>query len=567
MYLARAWLALWLVLHAQQGQSLVLEEISHMQVEPNPLVVRGVEHTNLDLLKHDSFYYSGEQNGQSSFANFTVSLDGEQENIVSMERFEDLLESVHCTNTSVAMSFKEEQAFTYAEHAWQWVNDMGNRTFVLIVGKGCCKWNTNRLPFIISKVTSDENTKTMKLHGKGSSWLEIAHTYELNIGKQRASTSTARRDIDRSASLEFNHVIPLKSGRLPDDNIDVTWECADCSTQGAFELDFHVKTVAGIPKTGSLHLSPNGVSATFMPRLAVDGDLKDQKSGEIDLGRIPITGISIPGGILNIGPQMVFSLGYVIGPLTGSATVTAGITANLDDSAEVSIDLESRSVDSDGWTPSVEAIPMSVDAELEGEIELYPKASLQISAQVIGNVPVSTNKTSRLTEIGKGVEVGLNLRPSLAATMAAIHSTDGACPDDPKHRENGVTVDPSASVSLNFEATFGDNNGEPDVNHVLAEYTAPLESRCYLLGPEPSSTPTPSGSPTPSSSAHPTSSEIPSSSSDAPASSTTPSSVPPSSSTSPSSSILPSTSSATQPSKRAHHHHRRMGSHQRHGLL
>lgn len=364
---------------------------------------------------------SGEQNGQSSFANFTVSLDGEQENIVSMERFEDLLESIHCTNTSVVMSFKEEQAFTYAEHAWQWVNDMGNRTFVLIVGKGCCKWNTNRLPFIISKVTSDENTKTMKLHGKGSSWLEIAHTYELNIGKQRASTSTARRDIDRSASLEFNHVIPVKSGRLPDDNIDVTWECADCSTQGAFELDFHVKTVAGIPKTGSLHLSPNGVSATFMPRLALDGDLKDQKSGEIDLGRIPITGISIPGGILNIGPQMVFSLGYVIGPLTGSATVTAGITANLDDSAEVSIDLESRSVDSDGWTPSVEAIPMSVDAELEGEIELYPKASLQISAQVIGNVPVSTNKTSRLTEIGKGVEVGLNLRPSLAATMAAIH--------------------------------------------------------------------------------------------------------------------------------------------------
>ncbi|RAQ52236.1 hypothetical protein AFGD_008721 [Aspergillus flavus] len=552
MYLARAWLALWLVLHAQQGQTLVLEEISHTQVEPNPLVVRGVEHTNLDLLKQDSFYYSGEQNGQSSFANFTVSLDGEQENIVSMERFEDLLESVHCTNTSVAMSFKEEQAFTYAEHAWQWVNDMGNRTFVLIVGKGCCKWNTNRLPFIISKVTSDENTKTMKLHGKGSSWLEIAHTYELNIGKQRASTSTARRDIDRSASLEFNHVIPVKSGRLPDDNIDVTWECADCSTQGAFELDFHVKTVAGIPKTGSLHLSPNGgVSATFMPRLAVDGDLKDQKSGEIDLGRIPITGISIPGGILNIGPQMVFSLGYVIGPLTGSATVTAGITANLDDSAEVSIDLESRSVDSDGWTPSVEAIPMSVDAELEGEIELYPKASLQISAQVIG----------------KGVEVGLNLRPSLAATMAAIHSTDGACPGDPKHRENGVTVDPSASISLNFEATFGDNNGEPDVNHVLAEYTAPLESRCYPLGPEPSSTPTPSGSPTPSSSAHPTSSEIPSSSSDAPTSSTTPSSVPPSSSTSPSSSILPSTSSATQPSKRAHHHHRRIGPHQRHGLL
>lgn len=59
MYLARAWLALWLVLHAQQGQTLVLEEISHTQVEPNPLVVRGVEHTNLDLLKQDSFYYSG----------------------------------------------------------------------------------------------------------------------------------------------------------------------------------------------------------------------------------------------------------------------------------------------------------------------------------------------------------------------------------------------------------------------------------------------------------------------------------------------------------------------------
>ncbi|KAE8362195.1 hypothetical protein BDV27DRAFT_159980 [Aspergillus caelatus] len=550
MHLVRAWLASWLVLHAQKGLSLVFEEISHLQVEPHPLTLRGSEYSNLDLLKQDSFYYSGKQDGQSSFANFTVSLTGEQENIVSMERFGKLLESVHCTDTSVTVNFKEEQAFTYAEQAWEWVNDMDDRTFVLVIAKGSCNGNTNRLPFIVSNVTYDKSTKTTKLQGKRSSWNEIAHSYELNIGKQRASSSAARRDIDRSASLDFNQVIPVKSGKLPVDSVDVTWECADCSTQGAFELDFHVKTVAGIPKTGSLSLSPNDVSATFMPRVALDGDLKNQKSGEVDLGRIPLSGISIPGGILNIGPQIVFSLGYMMGPLTGSATVTAGITANLNDSAVVSIDLESRSVESNGWTPSVEPIPVAVDAEIEGAIELHPKASLQISAQVIG----------------KGVEVGLNLKPSLAATMAVVHSTDGACPDDSKHRENGVTVDPSASVSLNFEATFGDDNGEPDVNQILAEYTAPLESQCYPLGAESSSSATPSGSPTPSSSVHPTVPAIPSSSSPTPTVSTTPSSAPPSSSTSLSSSIPPSTSSTTQPSKRAHHH-RRMGSHRRHGVL
>ncbi|GAB1192971.1 hypothetical protein APSETT444_002172 [Aspergillus pseudonomiae] len=429
MHPVRAWLASWLMLHAQQGLSLVFEEISHLQVEPHSLAVRGSGYSNLDLLKQDSFYYSGAQNGQSSLANFTVSLPGEQENIVSMERFENLLESVHCTNTSVAMTFKEEQAFAYTEHAWQWINEMDDHSLVVVLGKGSCKWNANRFPFVVSSVTYDETTKTTKLQGQSSKWDEIAHTYELNIGKHTTS-SAARRDIDRSTSVDFNHVIPVKSGRLPDESIDVIWDCADCSTQGAFELNFHVKTVAGIPKTGSFSLSPNGVSATFMPRLAIDGDIKDQKTGEIDIGRIPIAGISIPGGILNIGPQIVFSLGYNMGPVTGSATITAGTTVSLDDSAEVSFDLESRSVEADGWTPSVQATPVSVDAEIEGDIEFYPKASLQISVQVI--------------------------------------ATEGACPDDPKHRQNGVTVDPSASVTLNFEATFGQNDGAPDVDHILA---------------------------------------------------------------------------------------------------
>ncbi|KAB8255072.1 hypothetical protein BDV32DRAFT_154600 [Aspergillus pseudonomiae] len=547
MHPVRAWLASWLMLHAQQGLSLVFEEISHLQVEPHSLAVRGSGYSNLDLLKQDSFYYSGAQNGQSSLANFTVSLPGEQENIVSMERFENLLESVHCTNTSVAMTFKEEQAFAYTEHAWQWINEMDDHSLVVVLGKGSCKWNANRFPFVVSSVTYDETTKTTKLQGQSSKWDEIAHTYELNIGKHTTS-SAARRDIDRSTSVDFNHVIPVKSGRLPDESIDVIWDCADCSTQGAFELNFHVKTVAGIPKTGSFSLSPNGVSATFMPRLAIDGDIKDQKTGEIDIGRIPIAGISIPGGILNIGPQIVFSLGYNMGPVTGSATITAGTTVSLDDSAEVSFDLESRSVEADGWTPSVQATPVSVDAEIEGDIEFYPKASLQISVQVIG----------------KGVEVGLNLKPIIAATMSAVHSTEGACPDDPKHRQNGVTVDPSASVTLNFEATFGQDDGAPDVDHILAEYTAPLESKCYPVGPEPSSTPTPSGSPTPSSSARPSSSPIPPSVYPTP--STTPSSAPPSSSTPLSSSVPPTPSSETQPTKRAHHH-RRMGSHRRHGHL
>ncbi|KAE8386702.1 hypothetical protein BDV23DRAFT_187009 [Aspergillus alliaceus] len=543
MRLFRASLASCILLHAQQGLSLVYEEINPLEVEPHPLVVRGSAYSNLDLLKHNSFYYSGSKNGQLSLANLTVSVEGEQESIVSMERFENLLESVHCTNRSIGMTFKEEQAYAYTKHAWQWVNELDDRTFVMVAGKGYCKWNTNRLPFVVSRITYDEGTKTTNLQGRASHWEEVAHTYELIIGNQKAPSSAARRDIDRSASLDFNHIVPVKSGRLPDDKIDVTWDCADCSTHGAFDLGLHVKTVAKIPRAGSLSLSPNGVSATFMPRLALDGDFKDQTSREIDIGRIPITGISIPGGILNIGPQIVFSLGYIMGPVTGTATVTAGMSVNLDDSAEVSIDMPSRNVEASGWTPSVEAIPMTVDAEIEGEIELHPKVSLQISAQVIG----------------KGFEIGLNLKPNLAATISAVHETEGACPDDPKHRENGVKVDPSASVSLNFEGTVGDKNSTPDVDKTLAEYTAPLEPRCYPLGSEDSSTPVPSGSATPSSSIRPTSSA-----SSTPL--TTPSSTLPTSSTPLSSSIPPPTSSATDPAKRSHHH-RRMGSHRRHGHL
>ncbi|KAE8384740.1 hypothetical protein BDV23DRAFT_188921 [Aspergillus alliaceus] len=111
----------------------------------------------------------------------------------------------------------------------------------------------------------------------------------------------------------------------------------------------------------------------------------------------------------------------------------------------------------------------------------------------------------------KSFGLGVNLRAD-AATISAVHEPEGACPNDPKYGENGIKVDTCASINLNFVGKAGDKNGKPDVNKILAEYTAPLEQQCYPLGPEASSTPVTSESATPFNSVRPTSLETPSSS-------------------------------------------------------
>lgn len=327
----------------------------------------------------------GSQNGHKTLANLTVDVGDDEANIVSMERFRHLLKSIDCTSHGMTVEFENSRAFDYTQRGWQWVNDDDDRKLILIAGSKGCGWNAHRTPFIISSIAFDKSSLKAKLTGTKSTWKKLFRNYELNLGNVPESLSPERRDWDPSTSLSFNHQIPLNTAiNIPRTNVSVDVTCDECKTTGSFDLGVHIKTEAGIPNAASFTLSPNDVSASFIPKLEMSGNITQDLSDEHEIIKLPVEGISIPGGVFDLGPQIVFSYGYELGPVQGSAEVTAGVTLSLADSAGLEINLLSPDVSASGWTPRVKTIPMTVNAEIEAGVEIYTKAKVQLEASVLG---------------------------------------------------------------------------------------------------------------------------------------------------------------------------------------
>lgn len=308
-------------------------------------------------------------------------MPGDAENIISMEKFQPLLQSTQCTNKSMTMDFKDERSYQYGQRLWQWVNDADDRKFVLVAGNGHCGWNKHRLPFVVSNVLFSDARNTISVIGYVSDWKTVAHTYELFVG---GHPSSEKRDIDHTFSLDFNHALPLSSKSLSMGDFKFTYDCEDCGTKGEFDFQFELKTELFIPTGVSITLSPQEVSANFNPRLGLSANFTGTKSDEIELGKIPIDGLTIPGGILDLGPEVVFSWGYALGPIVGTAGVSTGVSIGLEDSAELKIDLTSPDVSASGWTPKVTRKPIAVDASISGGIKVNAKAAIQLALEALG---------------------------------------------------------------------------------------------------------------------------------------------------------------------------------------
>lgn len=332
-------------------------------------------------------------------ANFTVSMTGDNEEILSLEKFRNVLSSITCTNTSITLVFKDNGAFFHAQRQWNWVNN-GNRTFVLVAGSGQCGWNTYRVPFVVTSVSYSNSTRTADLAAVPSSWAAIAHTCELWVGNLPSPPPSrfARRDFTETLTLNFEHTLPKSSWDFPlkIPNVTLSAECEDCGTHGEFEFAFHFQTVLFVPVGVDLTLKPNGVSASVTPALHMEADLADKVSSPVvQLGTIPIDGISIPGGVLDVGPELVIAAGASIGPLTAEATLSAGVEVDLSDSAQVTIGLTSPSFSESGWTPVIKTIPFTIDAEVKGEAEVFIQFSTELTLEALDH----------------GFEMGLVLSP------------------------------------------------------------------------------------------------------------------------------------------------------------
>jgi hypothetical protein len=387
--------------------SLVLQELPHS--DGLKWSKRGDPMGCLDLRSQESFIWGAADADQAALGNLTVYMPDAQENILSMERFNGMLTSINCSQTTVDMGFRDDDTFAYAKAVWDWVNGADNHTFVMVAGSGACGWNEHRQPFTISTLTYDEEANVAHLAAVAQDWPQAIHTYDLNVGGMPAQGLQKRSfgeiDYNKDLSLDFNHQFPVDTVSLPmPDGITATLDMSNCSTTGAFAFQFTLETVLLIPKKAEMSVHPQGVTVTVAPSLSFSGNITEPKTGGLTLERINLAGVQIPAGILDIGPEIVLSIGATVGPLQGQATIEAGVVYSLDDSAVATIDIFDSSAQQSGWTPIVKTTPLTVEAELSATVKAFVKAELELAAKAFST----------------GFDLGIGLAPYFAADLQTV---------------------------------------------------------------------------------------------------------------------------------------------------
>lgn len=311
-------------------------------------------------------------------------MPGEFENIVTMERFYGMLKSVNCTDHDMTLTFNDDATFAYAQRVWDWVNGADNHTFVMIAGVGDCEWNKHRQPLNVSTITYDEVANVARLKAKQTSWKTIAHSYDLDVGHvAKTDSRLSARDLPQNVSLDISRAFPFQT-KITKNGLATALECANCTTSGKLNLEFKVSQRLLAVTGASVIISPRGVSAKAEIKLTESGKLTEAIEFEKSVLKIPLNPIKIPG-VVDIGPNLEISVGFAISSLEGSASVSTGAIASLQESAIVELNfLDPLSSKSSGWVPDVKPLPVVVDAKISGGLQIYAMPAVTLGGKVLG---------------------------------------------------------------------------------------------------------------------------------------------------------------------------------------
>ncbi|KAF1976820.1 hypothetical protein BU23DRAFT_527890 [Bimuria novae-zelandiae CBS 107.79] len=430
------------------------------------------EPSGFDLKSDETFLWGSVDASDSALASLTVHTPGENENILSMEHFDDMITNVHCGNNSIEMTFEDDATFAYAQRVWDWVNGADNHSFVMVAGPGDCGTNEDRIPYIVSTLYYDEDANKATLGAIESNWTAIAHTYDLVIGSNDTQNRTSEasvlpRDIDKDTSIDFNHHLN-GSLAIARGDLSATVTCLNCSTTGSFDMKFKISQKLGIPTDATITLKPKGVSAYAKMKLAGTGKVVQSLTKTFDLLSIPLAGLDIPG-VFELGPFLTVALGAELTGIALTATVTSGATGSLYDSAVVEMNMLDPSENTfSGWDPKVEILETSVDGSISGGVQAFLQASLELKANALG----------------KGFRIGLDLKvPSVNAKLTGITSTKEVC--EGSNQNIGVKATTGIGGQLGIKAFRESDESKPFVTITLAALEKPLtEPLCFPFGPK-----------------------------------------------------------------------------------
>lgn len=319
--------------------------------------------------------------------NLTVFMPGDNENILSMEKFRGMLTSVECNRHGMTLAFEDDSSFAYAQRMWDWVNGADNHTFIMVAGQGDCGNNTRRLPYLVSTIAYDEERNTARLTAIMGSWKDLLHSYELRVGSVPMSSDLglAKREWTKEASLDMSANLNFKK-EIETGPVSGELVCDPCYTTGKMKFELVIEVRLNLQVNVNFRVAPQGVTAKATLALKVGSELKSEPINfKESMLKIPLSGISIPGGILTIGPVLDLSVGGELSAIEGSITVTTGATATLPDTAMLQADMLNPSNNKfSSWIPRIVKDDFTLQAKLSFSVQLFLEPALKLQAEALG---------------------------------------------------------------------------------------------------------------------------------------------------------------------------------------
>lgn len=326
--------------------------------------------------------------------NLTVFMPGDNENILSMEKFKGMLTSIKCDRYGITLAFEDDSSFAYAQRTWDWVNGADNHTFLMVAGQGDCGNNTRRLPYLVSTIAYDEERNTARLTATVGSWKDLLHSYELRVGSVPMSSDLGleKREWTKEASLDMSSNLNFKA-EVETGPVSGELVCDPCETTGKMEFELVVEVQLNLQVNLKFRVSPQGVTAKAKLALKVGSELKSEAiTFKKPMPEIPLSGISIPGDILTIGPVLILSIGGELSAVEGSITVTAGATATLPDTAVLQADLLNPSNNKfSSWVPRIVKDDFTLEAKLSFSFQVFLEPALKLQAQALGKYSMTSS--------------------------------------------------------------------------------------------------------------------------------------------------------------------------------
>lgn len=312
-----------------------------------------------------------------------------------------MIASIRCSSHDMELKFNNRGSFAYAQKVWDWVNGADNHTFVMVTGKGDCGPNSKRTPYLVSRIIYHEKHNTAHLEAAAGTWTDLAHSYELRVGKIPLAKNSGlhRRDYTKDAYLDLAANLGTKI-KVETGPINGELVCDPCHIAGKMHFELVISTWAKIPNGVALRLSPEGVKVAATLKFSFTSNFGTKtKLPPFSFPNIPLSGISIPGGILTLGPVLEITIGGEV-KAEGTVSVTAGASATLPDSALLQVDLLNAGNNKfSSWKPDISAEPLEMQAKVSATWKQYLEPKLKIEAQALGKplVTLSVYPSHRLT--------------------------------------------------------------------------------------------------------------------------------------------------------------------------